>query len=124
MSHVTFYFSLFPHVTFYKTLTSLSTVFIKGHVGFLQLLKWLCRTSFFHLCGALIMLWLVIQQLFWSETHMCIFLVCIWTKRYIFYFQRAIANKHFLSYYIHIVIKVYEFCAINIEPACIPSLFY
>ncbi len=38
MSHVTFYFSLCPHVTFYKTLTSLSTVFIKGHIGFLQLL--------------------------------------------------------------------------------------
>ncbi len=29
MSHVTFYFSLCPHVTFYKTLTSLSTVFYK-----------------------------------------------------------------------------------------------
>ncbi len=42
-----FIFSLCPHVTFYKTLTSLSTVFIKGHVGFLQLLKWPCRTSFF-----------------------------------------------------------------------------
>ena len=35
------------HVTFYKTLTSLSTVFIKGHVGLLQLLKWPCHTSFF-----------------------------------------------------------------------------
>ncbi len=42
-----FIVSLYPHVTFYKTLTSLSTVFIKGHVGFLQLLKWPCRTSFF-----------------------------------------------------------------------------
>ncbi len=30
-----FFFSLCPDVTFYKTLTSLSTVFIKGHVGFL-----------------------------------------------------------------------------------------
>ncbi len=43
-------FSLCPHVTFYKTLTSLSTVFIKGHVGFLKLLnllKWPCRTSLF-----------------------------------------------------------------------------
>ncbi len=28
-------------------MTSLSTFFIKGHVGFLQLLKWPCRTSFF-----------------------------------------------------------------------------
>ncbi len=42
-----FIFSLCPHVTFYKTLTSLSTVVIKGHVGFLQLLKWPRRTSFF-----------------------------------------------------------------------------
>ncbi len=42
-----FIFSLCHHVTFYKTLTSLSTVFIKGHVGFLQLLKWPCCTSFF-----------------------------------------------------------------------------
>ncbi len=47
MSHVTFILSLCRHVTFYKTLTSLSTVFIKGHVGLLQLLKWPCRTSFF-----------------------------------------------------------------------------
>ncbi len=47
-------FSLCPHVTFYKTLTSLfSTVFIKGHIRFLQLLKWPCNTSFFHPCGAL-----------------------------------------------------------------------
>ncbi len=46
MSHVTFYFSLCPHFTFYKTLTSLSTVFIKGHVESLQLLKWPCHTSF------------------------------------------------------------------------------
>ncbi len=44
MSHVT---SLCPHVTFYKTLTSLSTVFIKGHIELLQLLKWPCHTSFF-----------------------------------------------------------------------------
>ncbi len=42
-----FIFSLCRHVTFYKTLTSLSTVFIKGHVRFLQLLKCQCRTSFF-----------------------------------------------------------------------------
>ncbi len=42
-----FIFSLCRHVTFYKTLMSLSTVFIKGHVGLLQLLKSLCRTSFF-----------------------------------------------------------------------------
>ncbi len=41
-----FIFSLCPHVTYYKTLTSLSTVFIKGHIGFLQLLKWPCHTSF------------------------------------------------------------------------------
>ncbi len=47
MSRVTFYFSLCHHVTFYRTLTLLSTVFIKGHVGFLQLLKWPCRNSFF-----------------------------------------------------------------------------
>ena len=44
-----FIFTLCRHVTFYKTLTSLSTVFIKPHVGLLQLLKWLCRTSFFTL---------------------------------------------------------------------------
>ena len=42
-----FYFSLCHHVTFYKSLTSLSTVFIKAYVGLLQLLKWPCRTSFF-----------------------------------------------------------------------------
>ncbi len=42
-----FIFSLCRHVTFYKTLTSLSTVFIKAQVGLLQLLKWPCRTSFF-----------------------------------------------------------------------------
>ncbi len=42
-----FIFSLCRHVTFYKSLTSLSTVFIKAHVELLQLLKWLCRTSFF-----------------------------------------------------------------------------
>ncbi len=42
-----FIFSLCPHVTFYKTLMSLSTFFIKGHVGSLQLLNWPCRTSFF-----------------------------------------------------------------------------
>ncbi len=42
-----FIFSLCSHVIFYKTLMSLSTVFIKGHVGFLQLLKWLCCASFF-----------------------------------------------------------------------------
>ncbi len=42
-----FIFSLCPHVTFYKTLTSLSTVFVKGHIAFLQLLKWLRHTSFF-----------------------------------------------------------------------------
>ncbi len=42
-----FIFSLCRHVTFYKTLTSLSTVFIKVHVELLQLLKWLCRTSLF-----------------------------------------------------------------------------
>ncbi len=34
------------HVTFYKTLTSLSTVFIKGHIGLLQFLKWPCHTLF------------------------------------------------------------------------------
>ncbi len=44
-----FIFSLCPHATFYKTLTSLSKVFIKSHVRFIQLLKWLCHvyTSFF-----------------------------------------------------------------------------
>ena len=48
MSHITYYFSLCPHhVTFYKTLTSLPTVFIKAHVGLLHLLKWSCCTSFF-----------------------------------------------------------------------------
>ncbi len=47
------FFALCRHVTFYKTLTSLSTVFIKAHVGLLQLLKWLCRTSFFYPCRAL-----------------------------------------------------------------------
>ncbi len=31
----------------YKTLTSLCTLYIKGHIRFLQLLKWLCRTSSF-----------------------------------------------------------------------------
>ncbi len=41
-----FIFYLCPHVTFYKTLTSLYTVVIKGHVRFLQLLKWRCHTSF------------------------------------------------------------------------------
>ncbi len=42
-----FIFSLCTHAAFYKTLTPVSTVFIKGRVGFLQLLKWQCRTSFF-----------------------------------------------------------------------------
>ena len=40
LSYVTRHFLFFylcRHVTFYKTLASLSTVFIKGHVGFLQL---------------------------------------------------------------------------------------
>ncbi len=46
--HFLFFF-LCPHVTFYKALTSLSTVFIKGYVGFLQLLKWPRRPSFFTL---------------------------------------------------------------------------
>ncbi len=32
---------------FLLTMTSLSTLFIKGHVGFVQLLKWQCRTLFF-----------------------------------------------------------------------------
>ncbi len=41
------FFSLCPHVTFDKTLTSLSTVFIKGHVWFLQLLKRPCHTACF-----------------------------------------------------------------------------
>ncbi len=45
--HLLFFPYVSHHVTFYKTLTSLSTVFIKGHVGFLQLLKWPCHTSFF-----------------------------------------------------------------------------
>ncbi len=40
-------FSLCPHVTFYKSLMSLPTVFVKGHIRFLQLLKWPCHTSFF-----------------------------------------------------------------------------
>ena len=51
-----FIFSLCHHVTFYKTLTSLSTVFIKGHVGCLQLLKSPCSHFFFHPC-VLIYLW-------------------------------------------------------------------
>ncbi len=42
-----FLLSLCPRVTFYKTLMSLSAVFIKGHIWFLELLKWPCRTSFF-----------------------------------------------------------------------------
>ena len=42
-----FIFSLCRDVTFYKTFASLSTVFIKAHVGLVQLLKWPCRTSFF-----------------------------------------------------------------------------
>ncbi len=42
-----FIFSLCRYVTFYKTLTSLSTVYIKAHIGLLQLLKWPCHTSFF-----------------------------------------------------------------------------
>ncbi len=38
------FFSLYPYVTFYKTLTSFSAVFIKiMEVGFLQLLKWICH---------------------------------------------------------------------------------
>ncbi len=49
LCYVTRHFLFFPYVsiTFYKTLRSLSTAFIKGHVGLLQLLKWPCRTSFF-----------------------------------------------------------------------------
>ena len=50
LCYVTHHFLFFPHfrhVTFYKTLMSLSTVFIKAHIGLLQLLKWPCRTSFF-----------------------------------------------------------------------------
>ncbi len=47
MSHVTFYFYPMSPCHFYKTLTSLSTLFIKPHVGLLQLLKWPCWTSFF-----------------------------------------------------------------------------
>ncbi len=42
-----FTFFLCPQATLYKTLTSLSTVFIKGHVRSLQLSKWPCRISFF-----------------------------------------------------------------------------
>ncbi len=45
--YVACHFLLFSDVTFYKTLTSYSTVFIKAHVGLLQLVKWPCRTSFF-----------------------------------------------------------------------------
>ncbi len=45
--HSLFIFSLCRDVTFYKSLTLLSTFFIKAHVGLLQLLKWPCRTSFF-----------------------------------------------------------------------------
>ncbi len=51
LCYVTCHFLFFPYVPmslFYKTLMSLSTVFIKGrHVRFLQLLKWLCCPSFF-----------------------------------------------------------------------------
>ena len=46
LCHMSLIFSFCPHVTFYKTLMSLSTVFIKGQVGVLQLLKWPCRTWF------------------------------------------------------------------------------
>ncbi len=55
LCYVTHHFLFFPYVpvTFYKTLTSLSTFFIKGHVGLLQLLKWPCRTFVFYPCGAL-----------------------------------------------------------------------
>ena len=44
--HVTYIYSLYRHVTFYKTLTSLSTVYIKPHVELLQLLKWPYHTFF------------------------------------------------------------------------------
>ncbi len=63
LCYVTCHFLIFfpcpccPHVTFYKILTSLSTafiMFIKGHVQFLQLLKWPCRTTLYP-CGALIL---------------------------------------------------------------------
>ncbi len=54
VTHHFLFFSLCRHVTFYKTLTSLSTVFIKAHIRFLQLLKWPCSTSFFYPCGALV----------------------------------------------------------------------
>ncbi len=50
LSYVTRHFLFFPYVAmslFIRPLTSLSTVFIKSHVGLLQLLKWPCRTSFF-----------------------------------------------------------------------------
>ncbi len=49
LCYVTRCFLFFPYVPmsfFYKTLTSLSTVFMQGHFGFLQLLKWPYRTSF------------------------------------------------------------------------------
>ncbi len=48
LCYVTRHFLYFPMSPchFYKTLTSLSTVFIKGHVRLLQILKCSCRTSF------------------------------------------------------------------------------
>ena len=39
---------IFPKLSF-KFLTRFYRVFIEGHVGLLQLLKWQCRTSFFTL---------------------------------------------------------------------------
>ncbi len=42
-------FSLCPHVTFYKTLTSLSTVSIKAHVGLVQQSGHLTLRFFNHL---------------------------------------------------------------------------
>ena len=47
VTHHSLIFSLCPDVTFYKTLTSISTVFIKGHVEFVKFLNWPCRTSLF-----------------------------------------------------------------------------
>ncbi len=54
LCYVTRHFFILPHVTFYKTLTSPSTVFIKGHVGFLQLLKVAMLHFVFYPCGAFV----------------------------------------------------------------------
>ena len=56
MSHITYNIIVFPcpHVTFIRPWRHFLQFLWKGHVGFLQLLKWPRRTSFyFYSCGAL-----------------------------------------------------------------------